>query len=142
MAALVDHDIPRDAAVGYLMATPMGEVRGTARVIRSVPETYGGKTYHRCVLEFDEFDGQGRTTIQTLVNPSEAATLAPILKPDRKPIVVRMAGPTLVAVLIAIPLIVAQMGIFRFYHKDDFFLRRLNEQNTEKVAITGEQQKE
>lgn len=132
-AALLDYELARNTPVGYLMATPLGEVRGTGRVIRSTPEIYGGRTYHRTVIEFADFEGQGRTTLHTLVNPQESGPLQEALKPDRKPILVHMAGATLVAVLIAIPLILLQSGIFRYYHKDDYILRDigLKEQTTE-----------
>lgn len=125
VAALLDHDVPRHSQVGYLMSTPLGDVRGTARVLRTQQETYGGKNYYRAVLEFNEFEGQGRTTLNSLVNPAEAKPLKEALKPDRKPMLVRMAGPTLVVIAIAIPLILAQTSIFKFFHKDDRRLREI-----------------
>ena len=134
VAALLDHDIPKNAAVGYLMATPLGEVRGTARVLRTTPEVYGGRTYYRTVMEFGEFEGQGRTTLQSLVNPQEAGPLQESLKPDRKPIAVKMAGATLVAIAIAVPLILLQSGIFQYYHRDDHILRDIG--NKQRVALT------
>jgi cellulose synthase/poly-beta-1,6-N-acetylglucosamine synthase-like glycosyltransferase/tetratricopeptide (TPR) repeat protein len=126
VAALLDHDLPKNTPVGYLMATPLGELRGAARVIRTTPEVYGGRTYYRTVMEFSDFEGQGRTTLNSLVNPHEAAPLREALKPDRKPILVQMAGATLVAILIAVPLILLQSGIFRYYHKDDYVLRDIS----------------
>ena len=75
VAALLDYELPKNTAVGYLIASPLGEVRESARVIRSQAEPYGGKTYHRTVLEFNEFEGQGRTALHSLVNPQEAAPL-------------------------------------------------------------------
>jgi cellulose synthase/poly-beta-1,6-N-acetylglucosamine synthase-like glycosyltransferase len=138
MAALFDHDLPKNSQVGYMMSTPLGDIRGTARVLRSNPETFGGKIYHRCVMEFSEFEGQGRTTLQSLINPGEAKPLTSALKPDRKPILVRMAGPTLIAIVIAIPLIIAQQGVFTFYHKDDFVLREINRKKVHTTADENE----
>ena len=123
VASLLDHDLPKNTPVGYLMATPLGEVRGSARVLRTTPEIYGGRTYFRTVMEFGEFEGQGRTTLQSLVNPQETTGLKEALKPDRKPILVHMAGATLVAILIAVPLLLLQGGIFKYYHRDDHILR-------------------
>lgn len=134
VAALLDYDLPKNTPIGYLMATPLGEVRGSALVLRTSPEVYGGRTYFRTVMEFGEFEGQGRTTLQSLVNPQEAGPLQQSLKPDRKPIVVHMAGATLVAILIAVPLILLQSGIFQYYHRDDEVLRDIG--NKDRAALT------
>src|SRR5262249_10298521 len=105
VAAMLDHELPTNTAIGYLIASPLGDVRGTARVVRSQQEVYGGRTYHRTVMEFKEFEGQGRTALHSLVNPQEAGPLHQALKPDRKPIVVHMAQATFVAILIAVILV-------------------------------------
>jgi cellulose synthase/poly-beta-1,6-N-acetylglucosamine synthase-like glycosyltransferase/Flp pilus assembly protein TadD len=136
VAAVLDHDLPKNTPVGYLMATPLGEVRGAAHVVRTSPEVYGGRTYYRTVMEFGEFEGQGRTTLHSLVNPHEAGPLQASLKPDRKPIVVHMAGATLVAVAIAVPLILLQSGIFQYYHRDDEVLRDIG--NKDRAALTAD----
>jgi cellulose synthase/poly-beta-1,6-N-acetylglucosamine synthase-like glycosyltransferase/predicted Zn-dependent protease len=142
VATLLESELPRNTPVGYLMATPLGEVRGTARVIRTQSETYGGKTYYRTVLEFNEFEGQGRTTLHTLVNPDEADPLKEVLKPDRKPVIVQMAGATLVAILIAIPLILGQSLLFRYYHQDDYVLRNIAQKHERGEAMTEQDAKE
>ena len=43
-----------------------------------------------------------------------------------------MAGATLVAIAIAIPLILLQSGIFQYYHRDDHILRDIGEQGPER----------
>jgi cellulose synthase/poly-beta-1,6-N-acetylglucosamine synthase-like glycosyltransferase/Tfp pilus assembly protein PilF len=123
VAALLDYELPRNTPVGYLIASPLGEIRGTGKVIRTQKESYGGRDYFRTVVEFTDFEGQARTTLHTLVNPSEVGAIKEALKPDRKPVVVQMAGATLVAILIAIPLILLQGGIFHYFHRDDRILR-------------------
>jgi cellulose synthase/poly-beta-1,6-N-acetylglucosamine synthase-like glycosyltransferase/thioredoxin-like negative regulator of GroEL len=140
VASLLDHDLPKNTPVGYLMATPLGEVRGTARVLRTTPEIYGGRTYYRTVMEFGEFEGQGRTTLQSLVNPQETGGLKEALKPDRKPILVHMAGATLVAILIAVPLLLLQGGIFKYYHRDDHILRDIGMKDIATVTPDDTQQ--
>ena len=35
VAAMLDHELPKNTAIGYLIASPLGEVRGTARVLRT-----------------------------------------------------------------------------------------------------------
>jgi cellulose synthase/poly-beta-1,6-N-acetylglucosamine synthase-like glycosyltransferase/tetratricopeptide (TPR) repeat protein len=139
VATLLDHELPKNAPVGYLMATPLGEVRGTARVLRTSPEVYGGRTYYRTVMEFGEFEGQGRTTLHSLVNPQEAGPLQEALKPDRKPILVHMAGATLVAILIAVPLILLQGWVFDYYHRDDAILRDIG--NKDRAALNVDDRK-
>ncbi|MBO0698571.1 MAG: glycosyltransferase, partial [Zavarzinella sp.] len=138
VAALLDHGLPKDTPVGYLLATPIGEVRGAARVLRTSPEVYAGRTYYRTVMEFADFEGQGRTTLNSLVNPHEAGPLRAALKPDRKPILVQMAGATFVAILIALPLIVLQSGIFRYYHQDDYVLRDIHAKAVRQEPLTPE----
>ncbi|HKB06006.1 MAG TPA: tetratricopeptide repeat protein, partial [Gemmataceae bacterium] len=71
-------------------------------------------------------EGQGRATLHALVDPREAGPLKEALKPDRKPILAQMAGATVVATLIAVPLIVLQSGIFGYYHRDDYLLRDIH----------------
>ncbi|HJZ92117.1 MAG TPA: glycosyltransferase [Gemmataceae bacterium] len=142
VAALLDHPMPNKTAIGYLMASPLGEVRGTARVVRSQPALYGGRTYYRTVFEFDEFEGQGRTTLHSLVNPDESGPLKESLKPDRRPIAVNMAGATLVAILIAIPLVLLQSGIFQYYHRDDFTLREVSRKAKAGETLTDDDAKE
>lgn len=127
VATLLDYELQRNTPVGYLIATPLGEIRGTGKVIRSTKESYGGRDYYRTVVEFTDFEGQARTTLHTLVNPEEAGPLREVLKPERKPVMVQMAGATLVAVAIAIPLILLQGGIFHIFHRDDRILRDIAE---------------
>jgi len=138
VAAMLENELPKNTQVGYLMASPLGEVRGFARVIRTIPQVFGGKTYHRTVLEFSEFEGQSRTTLHSLVNPEEAGPLREVLKPTTKPIVVQMAGATLVAVLIAVPLILLQSGLFNYYHKDDVVLRDINNKKKRGEPLTAQ----
>lgn len=138
-AALLDTQIPKGTTVGYLMATPLGELRGAAKVTNVTKETYGGKEYYRTVFEFGEFEGQGRGMLNTLANPAASRSLESALRPDRKPINVRMAGPTLVAILIAIPLIAALLYIFRAVHTDDFKLRQMAEKDKSIPVTTLEE---
>jgi cellulose synthase/poly-beta-1,6-N-acetylglucosamine synthase-like glycosyltransferase/Tfp pilus assembly protein PilF/protein involved in temperature-dependent protein secretion len=136
VAAMLENELPKNSLVGYLIASPLGEVRGTAKVLRSTREIFGGRTYFRTVFEFTDYEGQGRTTLHSLVNPNEAGPLKSVLKPERKPIIVQMAGATLVAVLIAIPLILLQSGLFHVYHSDDRILRDITIKAKNKEQLT------
>jgi cellulose synthase/poly-beta-1,6-N-acetylglucosamine synthase-like glycosyltransferase/tetratricopeptide (TPR) repeat protein len=125
-SALFDTELQPGAEVGYLMPTPLGHVRGTARVLRCQAEPVAGKNYYRSVLEFREFEEQGRTTIQSLVNPSENSLLTPALKPDRKTFLPKMKVPILVGLSLAAALVILQMiFIFPFAYDDDKFLRQM-----------------
>src|SRR5262249_38516091 len=73
VSALLDHDLSPNTAVNYLIATPLGEVRGSATVVRTSPEVYGGRTYHRTVMEVGEFEGPGRSTLPAPRDPPEGA---------------------------------------------------------------------
>ncbi len=71
-------------------------------------------------MEFKDFEGQGRTTIQSLVNPNENAQLTAVLKPDRAAVLPKMKVPILVGLAIATVLAFFQMNvIFPKYYKDD-----------------------
>jgi cellulose synthase/poly-beta-1,6-N-acetylglucosamine synthase-like glycosyltransferase/tetratricopeptide (TPR) repeat protein len=129
-AAMFDHEVPAGANVGFLLPSPLGDVRGVASVVRSQPQVVAGRTYYRSVLEFKDFEGQGRTTLQSLVNPNENSPLASVLKPDKKAFLPNMRVPILIGLLIATVLAIAQMRVaFPFYYKDDEFLRELIDSN-------------
>jgi cellulose synthase/poly-beta-1,6-N-acetylglucosamine synthase-like glycosyltransferase/tetratricopeptide (TPR) repeat protein len=130
-AAVFENEIPLGTHVGFLMPTPTGEIRGTAAIVRSQREFIGGRYYYRCVLEYKDFEAQGRTSLQSLVNPSENSPLTPVLKPDKKNFLPNMRFPIIVGLLIASVLVLAQMGlIFPITYKDEQFLRQIVDKPT------------
>jgi len=142
-ASLFENDMPVGTNVGFLLPTPLGDIRGTATVIRNQPRQVAGRTYYRSVLEFNEFEGQGRTTMQSLVNPNENSPLAAMLKPDKKTFLPNMRVPIIIGLLIATVLVIAQMQvIFPFYYRDDQELRQMIEQVDARGALSPEQDKD
>ncbi|MEZ6140741.1 MAG: glycosyltransferase [Zavarzinella sp.] len=137
-AVLLSTKVPENALVGYLITSPMGNIRGTARVLRADEQQLAGKTYYRTVLQFEEFDGQGRTTVNSLANVWEARSIKSTLQPDRKSTFSRMAKPTIFAMLIAAPLLLLELGAFKFYHSDDFVLRKLVDKSKTSVLTDAE----
>jgi cellulose synthase/poly-beta-1,6-N-acetylglucosamine synthase-like glycosyltransferase/tetratricopeptide (TPR) repeat protein len=143
-AAMLENELPVGTQVGYLMPTPLGEVRGTAEVIRSDPQEVAGRLYYRTVLEFKEFEAQGRTTLQTLVNTTEGHGMRAVLRPDKKSVLPSMRIPIMVAFMIAIPLIVFQTYLFPIFNREDYTLRRFAElpKHDESGAMSAEQVEE
>jgi cellulose synthase/poly-beta-1,6-N-acetylglucosamine synthase-like glycosyltransferase/tetratricopeptide (TPR) repeat protein len=128
-SAVVDLELAPGTRVQYLMPTPLGVVRGTAAVVRNERRQYAGQSFHRATLQFDDFEGQGRNTVQSLVNPDFRGMMAPILRPEKKPPLVRMGVPILIAFLIIVPLIAAmRFFAFNFVHEDELALRKMLDQ--------------
>jgi cellulose synthase/poly-beta-1,6-N-acetylglucosamine synthase-like glycosyltransferase/tetratricopeptide (TPR) repeat protein len=123
--ALLDKPVPPGSEVEFLMPTPLNYVLGRAKVLRATDQRYAAKDYHRVVLEFQHFEEQGRTTINTLVNPRENSSFTPVLTPDKKPMPVSVAKPVIYGSLVAVPLILMELGVFQFIYKDELFLRNV-----------------
>jgi cellulose synthase/poly-beta-1,6-N-acetylglucosamine synthase-like glycosyltransferase/thioredoxin-like negative regulator of GroEL len=140
VAALLDHEVSPHSQVGYQISTPLGLVSGTAKVLRTQPRQFGGKTYYRSVLRFSHFDNQSRTTINSLLSPGESRGLTPALKPDRKPTIVRMTKPTLFVIGIASILVLMQSVFFEFYHQDDYKLRNIVRKPADQLTLEDEKE--
>jgi cellulose synthase/poly-beta-1,6-N-acetylglucosamine synthase-like glycosyltransferase/predicted Zn-dependent protease len=122
-SALLADALPPDTEVEFVLATPLGEVRGRARVQRKEARCYAARTYHLCVLEFLDFAEQGRVTLTSVLNPRENPQLAPVLDPDHEPLRVPMRRPVLVGLAACVPLILVTLAAFRLVYRDEFFLR-------------------
>jgi predicted Zn-dependent protease/cellulose synthase/poly-beta-1,6-N-acetylglucosamine synthase-like glycosyltransferase len=122
-SALLAEAPPPDSEVPFLLATPLGEVRGRVKVVRKQGHCYAGQHYHLCVLEFQEFEEQGRLTLGMVLNPRENPDLEPVLKPEHEPLPVPMRRPVAVGLAACVPLVLATLVCFRFVYRDDFFLR-------------------
>jgi tetratricopeptide (TPR) repeat protein len=123
-AAIIDQELPPGTPVSFLMPSPLGDVRGTGRAIRSERRQYAGQVYHRATIEFDEFEGQGRNIVQSLANPDQTQVIDPVLRPRKDLPRVQMAGPIMIGLIILIPLLIGlRFVVFKFVHDDDLFLR-------------------
>lgn len=131
-AAIIDQELPPGTPVSYLMSTPLGDVRGTGRAIRSERRQYAGQVYHRATIEFTDFEGQGRNIVQSLANPDQTQTIDPVLRPRKNLPAVKMVGPVLIGLAILVPLLLGlRFLVFKFVHDDDLFLRAKINQTTE-----------
>ncbi|HJT79255.1 MAG TPA: tetratricopeptide repeat protein, partial [Gemmataceae bacterium] len=123
LSALLADALPPDTEVDFLLATPLGEVRGRVREIRKKHRVYAARTYHLCAFEFTDVEGQGRVTLGMVLNPRENPDLDPVLKPEPKPLVVPLKRPALVGLAACVPLLLMTLVAFRVVYRDDFFLR-------------------
>jgi tetratricopeptide (TPR) repeat protein/cellulose synthase/poly-beta-1,6-N-acetylglucosamine synthase-like glycosyltransferase len=123
LSALLSTPLPAGKEVDFLLPTPLGDVRGRARVLRGEPRRYAAREYQLSILQFIHFDGQGRVTLEMVINPRESLHLEPVLNPDKETLPVPMARPVLVGLAAAVPLVLAEMGCFHFIYRNDLFLR-------------------
>lgn len=125
MSALLADPVAVGAELNFAMPTPLGEVKGRARVVRAEPRYYAARGYQLCVLEFINFQGQGRTTLEMVLNPREHPQLEPALKPDREPQPVPMGRPLAVGSMAAAALVIVAACGLPLAYRDEFFLRDL-----------------
>jgi predicted Zn-dependent protease/cellulose synthase/poly-beta-1,6-N-acetylglucosamine synthase-like glycosyltransferase len=123
MSALLTTPVAPGTRVDFLLATPLGEVRGQARALRGEPRCYAARTYQLCVFEFLQFTDQGRVTLEMVLNPREHPDLNPVLDPDREPLRVPVRRPLGLGLAAAAVMLVAALGAFRYVYRDDLFLR-------------------
>jgi predicted Zn-dependent protease len=124
-SVLLREELPAGSEVGLTLYTPLGTLRGKARVVHSRPEVFAARTYWLCVLEFCHFEDAGWESIQELFTPTVGKRLRPLLKPARQPRAVPMNRPLAAAVLLLAPLAGLEFGFFRWTYRDEFFLQDL-----------------
>jgi cellulose synthase/poly-beta-1,6-N-acetylglucosamine synthase-like glycosyltransferase/predicted Zn-dependent protease len=121
-AVLLHRELPPATEVAVELHTPLGRLRGQARVASCRPQVFAARTYWQCALEFRHFEGQGWEGLQALCGSAVSERLRPILRPTRRPRPVPMNRPLAVALLLLMPLVAAEFGLFRWTYRDDFFL--------------------
>ena len=120
----------------FVMGTPLGEVRGQARVVRNIPRRWAARSYWLSVFEFESFEADGRELMEQLTNPRRSSWLDPVLRPQRRKTSVSMARLIPVAGVLFGPLIALAAGLFLFAYNDDLFLAWADKQ----PSLTVEQQ--
>jgi cellulose synthase/poly-beta-1,6-N-acetylglucosamine synthase-like glycosyltransferase/predicted Zn-dependent protease len=125
MTALLAEPVAVGTELTFTMPTPLGEVKGRARVTRAEPRYYAARGYQLGVMEFLNFQGQGRTTLEMVLNPREHPHLAPALNPDREAQPVPMGRPLTVGSIAAAALVLLAACGLPLVHRDEFFLRDL-----------------
>ncbi len=109
----------------FALATPMGEIAGTAKVLRCQTIQLAGRTLQRVVLEPSQFESQGRSKFQALSSKSDWKPVANALKPQRGERKVPYGGHLFSITLMSLLLVVGSFFLQRLYYSDDFFLRQL-----------------
>jgi predicted Zn-dependent protease len=124
-SVLLPRELPIDSEMTFALHTPLGEVRGRARLARMQRRRYAARDYHLCVFELTQLFDQGRVTLDSLLFPRAPMRLEPILRPDKAPLPVPMARPVLAGAVALVPFLLLQVGGFRVVYRDEFFLRDL-----------------
>jgi cellulose synthase/poly-beta-1,6-N-acetylglucosamine synthase-like glycosyltransferase/tetratricopeptide (TPR) repeat protein len=125
MSVLLPAPLEAGSEVDIQLATPVGEVRGRARVQRHEPRHYAGKGYALTVLEYLTFEEQGRVSLEMLINPREYPDLTPVLNPDRGVLPVPIKRPLCSGLVAACAILLATLGVFHFVQRDNLFLHEV-----------------
>jgi tetratricopeptide (TPR) repeat protein/cellulose synthase/poly-beta-1,6-N-acetylglucosamine synthase-like glycosyltransferase len=123
MAVMAEEEVAPGTECPFMLTTPLGEVKGMSRVLRSVPRQYAARRFYLCVLEFAEFEGGGRIILDALLDKSAGKRLHDILTPTRLPMPVPVNRPLATGMAAAAIFIFAELGLFRWVYNDDFFLQ-------------------
>jgi cellulose synthase/poly-beta-1,6-N-acetylglucosamine synthase-like glycosyltransferase/tetratricopeptide (TPR) repeat protein len=108
----------------FRLGTPLGDLRGTARVLRYDILQLGGRMYFLCTLYFVEFLGGGREILAALVGtPKPGGALLTVLRPRRRRRRLPVLTPAAAIAALLLPLLAAQSVAFSWYYEDDLRLR-------------------
>jgi len=139
MAVLLPTAMEPGTQVRYSIATPLGEVSGVGIVLRSTLREVASRPFCMVVVEFDQFDSEGREALTTLFRSEVRRSLGKLLEPKKDPLPVPMNRPLTTGVIIALILTILELGAFRFAYQDDFFLRAVA---TTQRPLTNEEAEE
>jgi tetratricopeptide (TPR) repeat protein len=107
---------------GFLFSTPVGEVKGRARVARAAPHWLAGQEYTLCYLSFSQLDGPSRAAVESLLDPYRSAALTAVIHPEPAVWEVSMRRPYLLFALVMVPLVALSLVFFRHFYREEFFL--------------------
>jgi cellulose synthase/poly-beta-1,6-N-acetylglucosamine synthase-like glycosyltransferase/tetratricopeptide (TPR) repeat protein len=125
LSVLLSDPLPLGTEVGFYVPTPLGEVRGRARLVREESRRYAARDYQLGVFEFLHFTDQGRVTLEMTLNPREHPQLGSVLEPDKEPMPVPVHRPAAVGLVAAVPLLLAAWAGFQVIYRNDVFLREI-----------------
>jgi cellulose synthase/poly-beta-1,6-N-acetylglucosamine synthase-like glycosyltransferase/predicted Zn-dependent protease len=124
-AVLLHTELQPGTEMALELHTPLGRLRGRARVSSCRPQVFAARTYWQCALEFSHFEDQGWEVLQALCGSVVGDRLRPVLRPSRRSRPVPMNRPLAAALLVLVPLVAAEFGLFRWTYRDDFFLHEV-----------------
>ncbi|HVS37471.1 MAG TPA: tetratricopeptide repeat protein [Gemmataceae bacterium] len=123
LAVVVEEEPAVGAECPFTLTTPLGEIKGTGRVLRTVTRRYASRPFYLCVIEYVSFEGGDRVVLEALLGRGPGKRLHPVLAPARLPMPVPVNRPLTVGLAAAAVLIAAELGLFRWVYNDDFFLQ-------------------
>ena len=107
----------------FLISTPLGEIEGKARIVRSDKRTFGPLEMWENVIAFTKFDGQGRGTLHSLLQPLDEESVQYALCARSKDAPQPLFQPLAIGLLSAAVLVPSSMAVFRSINSDDLFLQ-------------------
>ncbi len=107
----------------FEIPSPLGLIRGKARVLRAESLPLGGAPLWDCALQFSKFEGSGRSIIQSLLSDRERGALSPALRPERRLREKPLLAPAFAAAFCALALAPVFYGVFRAAYSDEMALR-------------------
>ena len=125
LAVVVEEEPAVGAECPFTLTTPLGEIKGTGRVLRAVARRYASRLFYLCVIEYVSFEGGDRIVLEALLGRGSGKRLHPVLSPARLPMPVPVNRPLAVGLAAAAVLIAAELGLFRWVYNDDFFLQNV-----------------
>jgi len=117
--------LPEGASLNYKMSTPLGDVEGKVRVMRSEEERIGPLSMWTHVLAFTQFDRQGRGMLHSLLQPLEEKSVRDALRARGRTAPQPLFQPLAVGLLAAAVMVPSSMAVFRGVNSDDLFLQEL-----------------
>ncbi len=123
LAAVLPVELPVNSVVPFQMVTPLGWLRGTAKVVRNLPRSYAGRPFYYCALNNMRFQETGHDVLEAvLAAASSGKHLQPIFNPSPKPRPIPMNKPLLAGMTVAAAMLLLEFGLFRWVNRDEFFL--------------------
>jgi cellulose synthase/poly-beta-1,6-N-acetylglucosamine synthase-like glycosyltransferase/tetratricopeptide (TPR) repeat protein len=122
MSVLLAEPLPAGAEPPFVISTPLGDIRGTAKLARQEKRRLGGFDYHLATLSFARFTDQGRGVLSALTNRKEHRPLLRVLSPRREVMRLPLIKPLAAAAFLALPLLGAQGWAFWKLQRPDLAL--------------------
>ncbi|MEY2745233.1 MAG: hypothetical protein RL112_275 [Planctomycetota bacterium] len=107
----------------FELPTPLGLVRGRAKVLRSEKLEQKGAELWECALHFSKFEGSGRSIVQSLLSDRERGALTPAMRPERRLRERPLVAPAFSAAFVALAMAPIFYGVFQATYSDELTLR-------------------
>jgi cellulose synthase/poly-beta-1,6-N-acetylglucosamine synthase-like glycosyltransferase/tetratricopeptide (TPR) repeat protein len=126
LKVLLPMSLPIDTHAQFVLGTPLGNIRGKAKVVRYDMLQLGGTVYYLCALTFIEFVEHDRDILHSLVDSSEhRGPLMSVLRPHRQKKRLPLLKPAAIAASLLLPLMAIEASAFFWLERDDIRLSRI-----------------